>query len=483
MIPLLQDLTDPTRRQFLWHTGGGFAGLALTALLAQDGFFDAPARGAAPSAGPLTPKAPHHPARAKSIICLFMYGGVSQVDTFDPKPELTRRNGQPLPTLDSDPALKARKPGKLLGSTRKFSKHGESGIEVSDFYPHLAKRVDDLAILRSTWASSFAHGSGLLQMNTGYLRQGFPCMGSWVTYGLGSVNQNLPGFVVMLDLRGGPIGGAPNWGHGFMPAAYQGTPFRSNGEPILHLTPPAGVSGEQQRNQLDLLAELNVRHREAAVDNSELAARISSYELAFRMQRHAPEAVDLTRETMATHRLYGLDRPLTAPFGRRCLLARRLVERGVRFVQVYSGGGHSDDTWDAHGDVNKNHTLHCGETDQPIAALLLDLKQRGLLKDTLVLWTSEFGRTPTGQNGKGRDHSPRGFTTWLAGGGVKGGMTYGATDDFGYAAAQNKVHVHDLHATVLHLMGLDHEKLTYRHSSRDFRLTDVHGRVVEEILA
>jgi hypothetical protein len=412
-----------------------------------------------------------------------MYGGVSQVDTFDPKPELTRRSGQPIPVLDSDPALKARKPGKLMGSTRTFRKHGQSGIEVSDLYPHLAKRVDDLAVIRSTYASSFAHGSGLLQMNTGYLRQGFPCMGSWVTYGLGSVNQNLPGFVVMLDQRGGPIGGAPNWSHGFMPAAYQGTPFRSSGEPILHLSAPAGVSAEQQRNQLDLLAGLNARHLATAPDNSELAARIAGYELAFRMQRHAPEAVDLGRETVATHRLYGLDNPLTEPFGRRCLMARRLVERGVRFVQVYSGGGHSEDTWDAHRDVNKNHTLHCGETDQPIAALLADLKQRGLLEETLVLWTSEFGRTPTGQNGKGRDHSPRGFTTWLAGGGVNGGTVYGATDDFGYAAAHNKVHVHDLHATVLHLLGLDHERLTYRHSSRDFRLTDVHGRVIEDVLA
>ncbi len=412
-----------------------------------------------------------------------MYGGVSQVDTWDPKPELTRRNGQRMPDLDSDPLLKVRNPGTLLASPRKFKKAGKSGVEVSDLYPHLAERVDDLCVLRGCWTNSFAHGSGLLQMNTGYLRQGQPSLGSWVSYGLGTVNQNLPAFVVMLDHRGGPIGGPPNWGHGYMPAAYQGTQFRVSGDPILHLTPPPGVSAAQQRQQLDLLGELNHAHRQAAPDNTELSARIASYELAFRMQRHAPEAVDLSRETAATRRLYGLDRPLTEKFGKRCLLARRLVERGVRFVQVYSGGGHSDENWDAHGDVNRNHTLHCGETDQPIAALMTDLKQRGLLDSTLVIWTSEFGRTPTGQNGRGRDHSPRGFTTWLAGGGVKGGQAVGGTDDFGYAAVTKKVHVHDLHATALHLLGLDHERLTFFHGGRQMRLTDVHGRVVEEVLA
>jgi hypothetical protein len=409
-----------------------------------------------------------------------MYGGVSQVDTWDPKPELTRHSGQPMP--EPDPLLKARNPGTLLGSPRKFARHGQSGIEVSDLYPQLAKRIDDLCVIRGTWTNSFAHGSGLLQMNTGFLRQGYPCLGSWVTYGLGSVNRDLPGFVVLLDHRGGPIGGAPNWGHGFMPAAYQGTQLRVSGDPILHLSPPAGTSAAQRRNQLDLLGELNRRHRAAAPDNSELAARLASYELAFRMQASAPEAVDLTKESPATHRLYGLDDPLTARFGRRCLMARRLVERGVRFVQVYSGGGHNDENWDAHGDVNKNHSLHCGETDRPIAALLADLKLRGLLDSTLVVWTSEFGRTPTGQNGKGRDHSPRGFTTWLAGGGVKGGQVVGRTDDFGYAAVGDRVHVRDLHATVLHLVGLDHERLTYRHQGRDFRLTDVGGRVVEQVV-
>lgn len=471
-----------TRRDFLWRAGGGFGAVALTALLAEDGFFGPSARAAATGGASLTPRPPHRPATAKAVICLFMYGGVSHLETFDPKPELNRRSGQPLPNLDRDPLFKVRHPGKLLGSLCKFRKYGQSGIEVSDFYPHLAQRVDDLCIFRGMRSDSFAHGSGLLQMNTGYLRLGYPSLGSWVSYGLGTLNQNLPAFLVLLDPRGGPIAGPSNWNQGFMPAAYQGTQLRDQGDPILNLSPPSGVSAKQQRNQLDLLAELNRRHQQATPDNSELTARIASYELAFRMQRHAPEAVDLAQETETIRRLYGLDNPRTAPFGRRCLLARRLIERGVRFVQIYSGGGHSDQTWDAHGDVLKNHTLHCGETDQPMAALLTDLKQRGLLDSTLVMWTSEFGRTPTGQNGKGRDHSPRGFSTWLAGGGVQGGQTVGATDEFGYAAVENKVHIHDLHATVLHLLGMDHERLTYFHGGREHRLTDVSGRVVEEVM-
>jgi hypothetical protein len=480
MFRSLLDLPTWSRRDLLFRSGGGFAGLALSALLAEDGFFS---RAAGEQGFALEPRPAHFPARAKAVICLFMYGGVSQVDTWDPKPELTRRSGQPIPNLENDPALKSRNPGVLLGTPRRFSRFGQAGIEVSDLFPNLARCVDDLAIIRGTWTNSFAHGSGLLQMNTGYLRQGFPSLGSWVNYGLGSINRNLPGFVVMLDPRGGPIGGAPNWSHGFMPASYQGTQLRVSGDPILNLNPPAGTSALEQRRQLDLLREMNEAHRASSPDNTELSARIASYELAFRMQQHAPEAVDLAKESEATRKLYGLDEARSAPFGTRCLLARRLIERGVRFVQVYSGGGHSEETWDAHSDVQKNHELHCGETDRPIAGLLADLKARGLLDSTLVLWTSEFGRTPTGQNGKGRDHSPRGFTTWLAGGGVKGGQVIGATDDFGYAAVENRVHVHDLHATVLHLLGLDHERLTYRHAARDFRLTDVHGRVVEEVLS
>ena len=477
-----------TRREFLWEAGGGFAGTALTFLLAQDGFFGSVAGAATGTAttSPLAPKAPHFTAKAKRCIFLFMYGGVSQVDTFDPKPELNKRHGQPMPNLNSDPLLKMRQSrlGGLLGSTRKFIKSGESGIEVSDLYPHLARKIDDIAVIRGTYADSFAHGSGLLQMNTGFLRQGHPSVGSWVTYGLGTENQNLPGYVVLLDHRGGPISGPPNWASGFMPATYQGTQFRSTGDPILNLEPPEGVTGAQQRRQLDLLTKFSqVPAGAAAPENDELRARIASYELAFRMQQSAPEAVDLAKETEATKKLYGLDREVSEKFGRKCLIARRLIERGVRFVQVYSGGGHGDDNWDAHGDVNMNHELHCKETDKPMAGLLSDLQSRGLLEDTLVVWAGEFGRTPTSQNTNGRDHSPRGFSTWMAGGGVQGGQVIGATDDFGYAAVENKVHVHDLHATALHLMGLDHTLLTYFHGGRDMRLTDVHGRVVQDLLA
>ncbi len=475
-----------TRRELLWEMGGGFVGTALAALLAEEGFF-ARAAGAddqpALPENPLAPKAPHFAPKAKACIVLFMYGGVSQVDTFDPKPALAKYHGKPIPLLDKDPALKARNPGVLLTSSRRFRQHGQSATVISDLYPNLARCVDDLAIIRSMHTDSFAHGSGLLQMNTGFLRQGYPSLGSWVTYGLGTVNQNLPGYVVLLDHRGGPISGPPNWGSAFMPATYQGTTFRTSGDPILNLRPPRGITASQQRNQIDLLTKLSLPRGHSSADNSELAARVASYELAFRMQASAPEAVDLASETAETHRLYGLDNPRTERFGRQCLLARRLVERGVRFVQVYSGGGHNDENWDAHGDVNRNHELHCGETDQPMAALLTDLKRRGLLDETLVVWTGEFGRTPTGQGGKGRDHSPRGFTAWLAGGGVKGGQTYGATDEFGYAAVKNKVHVHDLHATILHLLGFDHTLLTYFHGGRDMRLTDVEGRVVRDLIA
>jgi hypothetical protein len=472
-----------TRREVLWEMGGGFVGTALTAMLASDGFFATPAHAATavPTATPLAPKAPQFPGKAKSVIVLFMYGGVSQVDTFDPKPELTKRSGQPIPNLEADPLLKVRNPGTLLGSTRKFRPCGQSGIEVSDLFPLVGQCVDDMAIIRGTHTDSFAHGSGLLQMNTGFVRQGYPSLGSWVTYGLGTVNQNLPGYVVMLDPRGGPISGPPNWGSGFMPATYQGTQFRTSGDPIINLNPPEGVSNAQRRGQLDLLSRLHQLRGAPGPENAELNARVASYELAFRMQAHAPEAVDLSKETEETKRLYGMDTPITEPFGRRCLMARRLVERGVRFVQVYSGGGHSDQNWDAHGDVNKNHELHCGETDRPIYALLTDLKRRGLLDETLVVWAGEFGRTPTNEGGEGRDHSPRGFTTWVAGGGVEGGQVIGQTDEFGYAAVGDKVHVHDLHATILRQLGFDHTLLTYFHGGRNMRLTDVAGRVVPQI--
>ena len=472
-----------TRREFLWQSGGGFVGTALTAMLAQDGFFGNTAQGA-PTRDPNSPLAPkdsHLPSKAKACICLFNYGGPSQVDLFDPKPILTKYHGKPIPNLEKDPLFKQRDPGTLLASSRKFTKHGESGLEVSDLFPNLARCVDDMAIIRSSYCDTFAHGSGLMQMNTGYLRQGHPSLGSWVTYGLGNENSNLPGFVVMLDHRGGPIGGPPNWSSGFMPAPYQGTQFRTAGDPILNLSPPKEITIVQQRQQLDLLHRFNQEYSADSPFNTELQARIESYELAYRMQAHAPEAVDLSQESKQTQRLYGLENKLTEPFGRRCLLARRLVERGVRFVQIYSGGGTGGGTWDAHNNVNKNHELHCGETDRPIYGLLTDLKRRGLLDETLIFWTGEFGRTPKNESGNGRDHSPRGFSTWLAGGGVKGGQAIGATDDFGYAAAVNKVHVHDLHANILHLMGLDHELLTYFHGGRAQRLTDVSGRILKEL--
>lgn len=477
-----------SRREFIWEAGGGFVGAALTCLLSEGGFFANSASGATPGKtaleSPLAPKPPHFRPRAKACINLFMYGGPSQVDLFDPKPELTKHSGQPIPNLDADPLFKVRSPGNLLGSSYRFRKRGQSGVEISDLYPRLAERVDEMAIIRSTYADSFAHGSGLLQMNTGFVRQGYPSLGSWVTYGLGTVNGDLPAYVVFLDHRGGPIGGAPNWGAGFMPAMYQGTQFRVTGDPLIDLRPPGGASRERQSSQIALLRELDGLSPAVAARRDELEARLNSYELAFRMQASAPEAVDPSGETAATERLYGLDNPLTEKFGRRCLMARRLIERGVRFVQVYSGGGHNDENWDAHGNVNENHKLHCGETDVPMAGLLADLKQRGLLDETLVVWNGEFGRTPTSQGANGgRDHSPRGFSTWMAGGGIRGGQAYGATDDFGFAAVENKVHVHDLHATILALLGMDHEKLTFFHNSREMRLTDVEGRVVLPLIA
>lgn len=471
------------RREFLHEAGGGFVGAALTAMLASDGFFSAKASTLTPSENPLTPREPHFTPKAKSCIFIFNYGGVSQVDTFDPKPMLTKYHGKPMPNLDQDPLFKVRSPGTLMGSTRKFAPAGQSGIIFPDLFPHLSRHADELAVIRSGYADSFAHGSALLQMNTGFLRQGQPCLGSWVTYGLGTVNQNLPAFVVMLDHRGGPISGPPNWSSGYMPATFQGTVFRSQGAPVLDLMPPEGISRARQRQQLDLLRSLNDGHHAQLPKDHELAARRETYELAFRMQAEAPEAVDLGAETEPTKKLYGLDDKKTERFGRQCLLARRLVERGVRFVQLYSGGGHNDENWDAHGDVNGNHELHCGETDKPIAALLTDLKARGLLKDTLVVWTGEFGRTPTAQNSKGRDHNPRGYSLWMAGGGVKGGVVHGATDDFGFKAVENPVHVHDLHATILHLLGFNHENLTYFYAGRDRRLTDVAGRVITSVLA
>jgi hypothetical protein len=471
-----------SRREFLFQAGGGFGAIALSWLLARDGLaVDSPSS-AKTSANLLTAKPPHFPAKAKSIIFMFMVGGPSGIDLFDPKPELLKRQGQPLPESFGRPVSQFTKGDTpLLASTRQFKKHGQSGLEVSDLLPRLAECVDDIAFLRSCWSTSTVHAPAMYELHSGRTQMGFPSLGSWVTYGLGSVSENLPAYCVMTQPEGTPEGGAPCWGAGFLPAVYQGTLFRKGSSPILNLRPPADVDSVQQRRTLDLIKRMN--EVDLHPGDTELAARISTYELAFRMQQHAPEAVDLSKETVATRKAYGLDDKRTADFGTRCLLARRLVERGVRFVQLYSGGGPLVTQWDAHDDINANHENMCGRVDRPIAALLMDLNQRGLLENTLVVWASEFGRTPMSQGGKGRDHNPYGYTMWMAGGGVKGGQAIGATDEFGLRAVTDRVSVHDFHATILHLLGLNHEKLTFPHNSRDERLTDVAGKVVRKILA
>ncbi len=473
-----------TRREFVWEMGGGIAGLALGSMLAQDGFFGRHAQ-AGPAVGnsPLAPRLKHAAAKAKSIIFLLMNGGPSQVDTFDEKPVLQKFAGQPLPDGKKFINSGGRKVGFLTPSFRPFRNGGESGLRISDFFPNVRRHADKLAVIKSLHTDSHAHGSALVAMNTGKTFIGRPSLGSWAAYGLGTENQSLPGYVVILDQRGGPISGQANWSSGFMPASFQGTLFRPIGTPILDLKGPAHIDRTAQREQLDLLAKLNQEHLDQRPGGHELAARINSYELAFRMQSEAPEAVDLSRETAQTLSMYGVGQQPTDEFGRNCLVARRLVERGVRFVQLYSGGGHLEETWDAHKSIETNHGQHAGEIDQPIGALLTDLEQRGLLDSTLVVWGGEFGRMPfsEGRGEPGRNHNPYGFSWWLAGGDVKGGVSYGETDDFGFEAVVNKVHLHDLHATILHLLGLDHESLTYFHQGRDERLTDVAGKVIREI--
>jgi len=465
-----------TRRDFLFHAGGGFGGLALHALLAND------ARAVKPVTNPFAEKKPHHAAKAKSVIFMFMVGGPSQMDLFDPKPELTKQHGKPLPPSFGKPVSQFTKGDTpLLASTRKFKKYGKSGLEVSDLMPNLAECVDDIAFLRSCWCTNTVHAPAMYELHSGRTIMGYPSLGSWVTYGLGCVTDELPAYCVMAQPEGPPEGGAPCWGAGFLPTVYQGTLLRKGAHPIHNLKLPQGVTAEQQRRTLDLLKKMNEQNLDK--DDTELQARIASYELAFRMQAAAPAAVDLNKETAKTKTAYGLDDKRTADFGTRCLLARRLVERGVRFVQLYSGGGPLVTQWDAHDDLNTNHEKMCGHVDQPIAALLKDLKERGLLESTLVVWCSEFGRTPHSQGGKGRDHNPYGYTMWMAGGGVKGGQAVGATDEFGLNAVKNKISVNDFHATILHLLGLDHEKLTYPHNGRDERLTDVAGQVVDQVLA
>ncbi|HWE02190.1 MAG TPA: DUF1501 domain-containing protein [Tepidisphaeraceae bacterium] len=468
-----------TRREFLWQAGAGFTGLALAGLLDGDGFFGDKAFAAHKPAARLDPQTPRFAQlapKAKSVIFLFMYGGPSQVDTFEYKPKLYELDGQTIPIKTFGRGGKKNE-GRVVGPKWKMKQYGQCGKYVSDLFPNLATCVDDISFIHSMTADSPIHGSAMLQMNSGKILSGSPCIGSWVNYGLGSVNQNMPGFVVMLDHTGGPISGAKNWSNGYMPASYQGVILRSAGDPILDLEPPAGMTDPMQRRLLDTLKDFNADHEVSHEGYSELGARVSSYEMAYRMQQYAPDAVDLNNETEKTRQMYGIGEKRTEGFGRRCLLARRLVERGVRFIQLYSGGAHNDDNWDAHGDLVFNHTTRAGETDKPIAGLLKDLKQRGLLDETLVVWGGEFGRQPTAENAKGtgRDHDAYGFTMWMAGGGIKGGATVGETDELGNAAVTDRFHVKHLHATILHQLGIDPNRLSYFYNGLDQRLVGVEG--------
>ncbi|MBX9583270.1 MAG: DUF1501 domain-containing protein [Gemmataceae bacterium] len=455
------------RRRFLFRAGAGFGGLALAGLLDRAGLLAAD-----PPAGPLAPKKPHFPAKAKSVIWLFMEGGPSGFDLFDPKPELQKNDGKRIPveTFFGDP-------GPLMKSPFSFKQHGKSGAWVSELYPHLAGVIDEVAFVKSLHTESSNHGPAMFQMNTGLTRPGFPAAGAWATYGLGSESKDLPGFVVFGNAKGSK-GAAANWGNGFLPGAHQGTLFRAQGTAILNLNRTADVARDDQRAQLDLLAKLNADHRDRNPAEADLQARIESFELAYRMQAAAGDLTDLAKEPEETKALYGLEDKESAVFGRKCQLARRMVEAGVRFVQVYC-----DDEWDAHSDLIPNHRRMAKQTDRPVAGLLTDLKRRGLLDSTLVVWGGEFGRMPVSEKGQGRDHNPHGFLAWLAGGGVKGGTSHGETDEVGLRAAVDKASVPDLHATILHLLGLDHKKLTYLHNGRRFRLTDVSGEVIRPILA
>lgn len=487
----------PSRRELLRGAGSGIAGLSLLSALERGGLF------AAPSAAldPLAPRPPHFPARAKNVIFLFLFGGPSQMDLFDYKPELQKRDGQ---TVQIERRRGQFCEATILGSQRRWRRWGETGQWCSDAFRHIPRVIDEFAVVKSLYTDSFAHGSAVLQLNSGQIFQGHPAMGSWITYGLGSENPDLPGFVVMHDPRGGPISGPRNWSNGYMPASYQGTLFRATGVPLLDMepdvtSPRVALTEAMERRELDLLTELDRHHREDRAAFSELAARERSYDQALRMRAAAPEALDLSTEDERTLELYGFqepraDHPLALPpavFGRQCLIARRLVERGVRFVQIYHGGGHQQQTWDAHHGVEENLAIHCPEVDRPIAGLIADLRQRGLLEETLVLIGGEFGRQPVAQqagNGQvaadgGRDHNPKALTMLLAGGGVRPGP-FGETDELGAEAATGRRHIRDLHATVLHLLGLDHERLVYRHTGLDRRFTGViEASPIREIMA
>jgi hypothetical protein len=470
---LTDRMTSHSRRDFLQNAGSGFGAIALAGLMAEN-----QSRAAATEA---VIARPHFFGKAKNVIFLFMDGGPSHLDTFDPKPLINTMQGQTMPASIKrviTPMGVSENP--LLASHRTWTRYGESGLPVSDWYKHVGECADDLCVIRSCTSDALNHVGGICQMNTGSILAGRPSLGAWVNYGLGSENQNLPGFVVMIDGDREPPGGNRVWGSGFIPATHQGTMFLAGKRPILHLETPAGISEQRQLHKLDFINQLNRDHLDKRLGDTELEARIASYELAFRMQAHAPDAVDLSQETESMQNAYGLNDKRTQPFGRNCLLARRLVERGVRFVQLYSGSGSK---WDAHTKIEENHSARCGETDQPIATLLKDLKQRGLLDETLVVWGGEFGRTPMSEKGDGRDHNPYGFTVWLAGGGVKGGQIVGATDDFGMHAVERKVHIHSLHATILAAIGIDHTELNYKLQGRSERATMNEGEVITEVFA
>ena len=501
MTPLCDDCMAKkqryiSRRDFWFKAGMGIGGLALIDLLNRDGLLAAEAPQACVASdtvtdSPYLPKPRHFKARAKSVIHLFMSGGVSHVDTFDYKPDLLKYHGVALgggiAGVQGDGKVIVRQgyPGPLMKSPFQFKQYGQSGTWVSEIFPHMSTIVDDLAFIHSATGKSNDHVLSHYEWNTGMILMGFPSVGAWVTYGLGTENQNLPAYVVIYDHRGGPFSGPTNWGAGFLPAAYQGTVFRSVGDPILDLKPPSEyMSVEQERRELDLLARKNANHAEMHPGVSDLSARISSYELAYRMQGCAPEAVDINQETEETKRLYGLDDKVTEPFGRQCLLARRLIERGVRFVQLYNGAivNQNVDTWDAHASISDNHRMHAAEVDKPITGLITDLKRRGLLDETVVLWQSEFGRMPISQRALGRDHNPGCQTMWMAGAGIKGGQHIGSSDEVGYKAADQIVWNHDVHASLLYLLGMDHKRVTFYFNGRNMRLTDVAGELIPQIV-
>ena len=476
------DLNPVSRRELLRRAGCGAGLLGLAGLLRDERLL-----GGESTSDPLLARPAPRRARAHSVIWLFMNGGPSQVDTWDYKPELIRSDGKELEGFDRKTGFFADSVGPLMKSPFSWAQYGESGTWVSDLFPHLSRHVDKMAFLHACHTQSNNHSPALFMINTGSTRMGFPCVGSWITYGLGSESRNLPAFVVMSDPldRGLPKGNASNWGAGFLPSVHQGTWLRPKGEPMDNLRPPGGSGAPDQRAQLNLLDRLNQRQLTGSPLEGELGARIGSFELAYRMQTAAPEAFDISREPDLVQRLYGLDQPHCRPVAAQCLMARRMVERGVRFVQIYSGGMENQRSWDGHEDIAGNHRGFARETDQPIAGLLADLEQRGLLDETLVIWGGEFGRLPVSQKGgkPGRDHNPHAFTYWMAGGGVRGGIHHGSTDELGHRAAVDRVSVNDLHATLLHLMGFDHEQLTYFHNGRHFRLTDVSGDVVRALVS